>query len=172
MVNQTKFVFAEPFFADEVRIYPISFHGDKVFRVELYGCYLGNFYILVYFVLFSYTVCYFYALNAVLIPCLLCAFVQFADRFISQSNFHEIHSHTFNNFLVFLPPGRVTIPSPIGVNNRAKISIDRSQDSSLQDYRHELNVVWNLFALAANLLVLLLSKQTTAKPILHVEHVP
>ena len=38
----TNFTFANPFYADEVRVYPIRFYGDKVFRIELYGCYLGE----------------------------------------------------------------------------------------------------------------------------------
>ncbi|XP_065069836.1 uncharacterized protein LOC135694887 isoform X2 [Rhopilema esculentum] len=42
MRTTTKFTFANPFYADEIRIYPITFYGDKVFRTELYGCFLGR----------------------------------------------------------------------------------------------------------------------------------
>ena len=32
----------DPFYTDELRVLPITHSGDKVFRVELYGCYLGK----------------------------------------------------------------------------------------------------------------------------------
>ena len=51
MRSATNFIFANPFYADEVRVYPIRFYGDKVFRIELYGCYLGELLIIAFMII-------------------------------------------------------------------------------------------------------------------------
>lgn len=42
MQKTTKFILTNPFYADEIRVYPLLFEGDRAFRMELYGCYLGE----------------------------------------------------------------------------------------------------------------------------------
>ena len=54
MQNTMKFTLVHPFYAGEVIIYPLLFHGDRVFRVELYGCYLGQFSFLMSYVMIYY----------------------------------------------------------------------------------------------------------------------
>lgn len=54
MQSTRKFSLAHPFYAGEVIIYPLLFHGDRVFRVELYGCYLGLYSFHMFYVIMHY----------------------------------------------------------------------------------------------------------------------